>query len=344
MELSPTELSQRLERYLSERIASPVRIVKLESLVGGACQDNYALTISAPANDLLGADSTFVLRTDSAQALGGSLNRADEYRVMEAAYAAGVRTSEPVLLEEDSDLIGHPFYLMRFIAGNAIGRRVVSAPELAEARTRLPHELADVLARIHSLTPDVAALGFLTRPQPTPALSSIAWATAQLDDLPDPYPALELALRWLLRNAPATPQVTLVHGDFRTGNFMVTPEGLSGVLDWEFARFGDPYEDIAWLCLRDWRFGVDALPVGGFAPRELFYRAYGEASGRTVDPALVRYWEVMGNVRWAIGAAQQAQRHISGRDRSIELASIGRRVAEMELEALRLIEQQEARP
>ncbi len=340
MALSPTELSQRLETYLAERIASPVAITRLEALVGGACQDNYALTVSAPANDLFGTDTTFVLRTDSGQALGGSLSRADEYHVMLAAYAAGVRTSQPVLLEENTGVIGHPFYLMRHIAGTAIGRRVVSAPELAEARSKLPHELAGVLARIHSLTPD-AALGFLTPPQPTPALASVAWATAQLDGLPDPYPALELALRWLQRNAPATPQVTLVHGDFRTGNFMVTPEGLSGVLDWEFARFGDPYEDIAWLCLRDWRFGVDSLPVGGFAPRELFYRAYEQASGRSVDAHLVRYWEVMGNVRWTIGAAQQAQRHISGRDRSIELASIGRRVAEMALEALGLIEEQE---
>jgi len=222
--------------------------------------------------------------------------------------------------------------------GRGTAQPVVSDPALAEARARLPHDLAKVLACIHTLTPALPELACLPPREPTPALAAVAWALEQLDALPDPYPALELALRWLGRHAPATPQLTLVHGDFRTGNIMLTPTSMSCILDWEFARLGDPLEDIAWLCMRDWRFGKDDLAAGGFATREVFYAAYERASGRRVDPTLVRYWEIMGNVRWAIGAAQQAQRHLSGRDKSIELASIGRRVAEMALEALLLME------
>ncbi len=81
----------------------------------------------------------------------------------------------------------------------------------------------------------------------------------------------------------------LVHGDFRTGNFMVGPDGLVGLLDWEFARWGDPVDDIGWLCVRDWRFGKVKQPAGGFCSRERFCAAYTQASGRTVDP-VVLHW------------------------------------------------------
>jgi aminoglycoside phosphotransferase (APT) family kinase protein len=129
-----------------------------------------------------------------------------------------------------------------------------------------------------------------------------------------------------------------VHGDFRTGNFMVTPRGLTGVLDWEFARFGAPEEDIAWIGLRPWRFGQRGVPIGGFARREEFYAAYEAASKRRVVPRHVHWWEVIGNVRWAIGCIQQGERYLAG-EHDIELIAIPHHAIEMEYEALRLIQQ-----
>ncbi len=120
---------------------------------------------------------------------------------------------------------------------------------------------------------------------------------------------------------------------------MVSPQGLSAVLDWEFAHWGDPFEDLGWLCVRDWRFGQLAKPVGGFARREIFYAAYQKASGRAVDPKRVHYWEVAGNVRWSLGSIYQGERYLSGEESDIELLGVARRAVEMEFEALRLIEQ-----
>jgi aminoglycoside phosphotransferase (APT) family kinase protein len=151
-----------------------------------------------------------------------------------------------------------------------------------------------------------------------------------------PRPALELALRWLDDHKPTKSEVTLVHGDFRTGNFLVGPDGLQAVLDWEFARWGTPAEDLAWLCVRDWRFGRLDRPVGGFARREPFYQAYEEASGRRVDPDEVFFWEVVGNLRWAMGSLHQGRRYAEG-EHDIELIAVARRASEMEWEALRLI-------
>ncbi len=342
-------LQTRLESYLSDRLRQKVSIRAMKPLIGGACQDHYALDLvidGAPTAE-------YVLRTDKGKALDASLSREAEYHVVEAAYTAGVRTPAPFLLEPSPDVIGHPFYLMARIPGTAIARKLLSDEALAGARAKLPGELAEQLARIHSIRPgsvqelrtpmQIFSDYFDTTIGGLPDHSSAAEyaifvARESLDQFTEPYPALELALRWLINHVPAEREITLTHGDFRTGNFMVTPDGLSGILDWEFARYGDPMEDIAWLCMRDWRFGRDDLHVGGFADREPFYRAYEAASGRTIDPVIVHYWEIFGNLRWAMGAVQQAQRHLSGADRSIELAAIGRRVVEMEFEMLYLIE------
>jgi aminoglycoside phosphotransferase (APT) family kinase protein len=159
-----------------------------------------------------------------------------------------------------------------------------------------------------------------------------------LDRMHEPRPALELALRWLRAHAPSPSEIALVHGDFRTGNFMVTPDGLSAVLDWEFAHWGSPAEDLAWISVRDWRFNQLKKPIGGFAQRADFYADYERASGKRVDREEVHWWEVMGNVRWAAASIHQGERYMSGGDPDIELVAVARRAIEMEYEALRLIE------
>ncbi len=334
MATSAESLQARLQTYLAERLNAPVKISRLTPLIGGACQDNYAIDLLVGENP---TPDEYVLRTDKGRALALSLSRVDEYQVIEATHRAGVKTPRPFLLEPTPDVIDHPFYLMERISGTAIARKVLTDPGLAAARAKLPGELAEQLARIHAITPKKAKLP-LPVPKHSPGPLALMQARAALDALNESLPALELGLRWLQANSPPKGRVTLVHGDFRIGNFMVTPDGLSGLLDWEFAHFGDPLEDVAWLCVRDWRFGRLDQPVGGFADRETFYRAYETASGHKIDPAHVHYWEVFGNFNWATGAAQQAERHLSGADRSIELASIGRRVPEMAFEMLRLIE------
>jgi aminoglycoside phosphotransferase (APT) family kinase protein len=133
----------------------------------------------------------------------------------------------------------------------------------------------------------------------------------------------------------------VVHGDFRVGNFMVGIKGLKGIVDWEYSHIGDPIEDLAWLCLRDWRYGNGQLKLGGIAPnREPFIQAYERVSGRKIDRKAVDFWEIVGNLRWAVAGLTQANRHLSGGEESVELASLGRRSAEMQLEMLRLIGEQ----
>ena len=137
-------------------------------------------------------------------------------------------------------------------------------------------------------------------------------------------------------NAPEKAEIVLCHRDYRTGNYMVDDDGkLTGILDWEFAGWSEPEEDIGWFCAKCWRFGANERDAGGISGRDAFYRAYEEESGRIIDRVRVDYWETMAHVRWAVIACQQAARHVSGDQVSLELALTQHLVPELELEVLR---------
>ena len=301
---------------------------QVKPLHGGACQENFRVDI-----ELEGKPLRLALRSDAPSSLPGSIRRREEFQVIEAAVRAGVKTPAARWLHDSLLRDGSSAYFLDWVPGEAIGRRVVRNPELEAARQQLPESLAQTLARIHSVKD---ALPF-PKPQ-SPALAALEQLRTMLDGIPAPYPAIEYAIAWLQAHAPTNEEVVLVHGDFRTGNFMVTPEGLSALLDWEFAHLGSPYEDLAWVSVRDWRFNRLDQPVGGFAKRAPFYAAYERESGRTVDLAQIFWWEICGNVRWAVGSLYQGERYLSGQQQDLELIAIARRSVEMEFEALRLIQ------
>jgi aminoglycoside phosphotransferase (APT) family kinase protein len=184
-------------------------------------------------------------------------------------------------------------------------------------------------------------LPFLTRPAEgqSPAESEVQRYQEIYDSIaPDAHPAIELALRWLRTHLPGPSPIGVVHGDFRVGNVMFDERGLRAVLDWELYHAGDPIEDLGWLCVRAWRFGNDAKPVGGVGEREELFSAYERASGRPVDRRRAHFWELFGNCKWAIICIMQAKTHLDGAVRSVELASLGRRTAETEIELVELLE------
>lgn len=334
-------LRARVEAHLRAATGRPVDVMAVTPLGGGAVQDLLRV-------DVAGLDAPrYVLRSDAARPLPGSIDRRRELAVIEAARAVGVRT--PAARWPAADLLrpGATALFLDWVDGEAIGRKVVASPALALARTRLIDEVAVELARLHTVTPAscpalVAALG---APPPDPLAAQVRALRGLADALRAARPAVEVALAWLgawLGARPAPAPAVLAHGDLRTGNLVVAPDGLVAVLDWEFARWSAREEDLAWLCVRDWRFGQLRLAAGGVAPREALYRAYEAAAGVAVDRDAVRAWEVLGNVRWALGCLAQGARYAERPD--LELAAIARRAPEMEWEALRLIDLAERGP
>jgi len=329
---------ERLQTFLRDAAgADEAEIHALERLRGGAIQENWRVEVGLAGGPHAGQQA-LVVRTDAPSTLEESHSRAHEFAILQVARAAGVRVPEPLWLCEDESVIGRPFHVARHVPGVAAGHLVVRDAAPAGDRAALAEQLGEQLATIHRITPGSAPLDFLEVPHGPPAVPLIARYRRFLDALGDAHPTLEWGLRWCERHCPPRREIVLAHRDYRTGNYLVDDGRLSAILDWEFAGWGDPMEDVAWLCARCWRFGAWQREAGGIADRAPFYRGYERASGRRIDPASVHFWEVMAHVRWAIIALHQAERHASGVERSLELALTGRIAGECELEVLLLTE------
>ena len=323
--------------------AERARIDGATPLTGGAIHQHWRIDVAFEGGPHGGGPDggdgdpiAIVLRAEGDARLEESHSVAEEFSIARAAFEAGVAVPEP-LWQADDAVLGRAFSISRFVEGVAAGHLLVRDETLGGPRPALIEQLGAELARIHTLEPGQAGLEWLPTPEPSPALASVAEYRAALDAHPKPRPAMEWGLRWLEREAPQTERLVLVHSDYRTGNFLVGEGGLRGVLDWEFARWGDPLDDAGWFSARCWRFNRYDRRAGGLGDLADFERGY----GRELPPRALHYWEVMAHVRWAVIAIHQGERHSSGRQPSLELALTGRIVDEIEVEILTLIEEGE---
>lgn len=320
----------RLADWLTSAAGAPVEIASMALLSGGAVQQNWALEVARG-----GTPERWVLRTDNAAVLAVSLPRATEFALLRAAHAAGVTVPEPLFCCEGAEVTGAPFFVMRRAEGVARGHVLVRQAAASGGDAPLAAALGRELARVHTIRPPRDDLAGLRAPPADAAVDFVARQRAALDAAGTPRPVLEWGLRRLELRAPPPGEVVLNHNDFRTGNYMVHEGRVTAVLDWEFAAWGDPHADLGWLCAPCWRFG-GAHEAGGVGPRPALYEGYEAASGRRVDAERVRWWELAATVRWAVIAADQAARHLSGREDSLELALTGHIVPELEMDVLRM--------
>jgi aminoglycoside phosphotransferase (APT) family kinase protein len=325
------EIKAQLEEQLPAILSAEAEVLSLSLLAGGASKEAWAVDVSVDGETI----ELLVRRATGGAVFTDMLSIDEEYRVLQAAFDAEVKVPRPYGYMPD--LAGREAFLMQRVKGETIGRRIVRKAELAGAREALPEQMAEELARIHSIP--LERVDFVAGPRTAPATASFLESLEeQLDTLPEPHPAIELGLRWLRDNERTTQDLVLVHADFRLGNFIVDEQGMVAVLDWELARRGEPAEDLGWTLVRAWRFGADDRRLAGVGDVEPFLARYNDLTGRNLSLEDLFYWEFAGNVRWAIGSVRQGMRHLSGEERSVELAILGRLAAEVEYEVLNLLE------
>ncbi len=332
-----TDLATRqdaLESWLTAvSSAKKVAVTGLQPLTGGAIQENWKFDCIIDGGPSQGSHS-FVLRSDAPSIVASSLSRSQEFVILRVAFKADVTVPQPLWLCDDLSVIGRAFYVMRLVEGIALGPKVVKDQSLGGDREALGKQLGQELAKIHAIRPPLAALDFLQMPDSHPAMDAIHTLRRHLDDIGEARPALEWGLRWAQLNLPKGQETTLVHQDFRTGNYLVDSSGLKGILDWEFAGWGDPMSDLGWFCAECWRFSRPDLDAGGICSRKIFYQAYQECAENSIDEEAILFWELIAHLRWAVIALQQAHRHISGGQKSLELALTGRLLPELEMQIL----------
>lgn len=313
-------LSDSLTRLLQPALGDGMAVDNLRALTGGASRTTWAF------DAVTGDDRRpLILRTGPPDDIHAGMEL--EARVQTAAAAAGAPVPHVLVASNSVAALGNPFLICEEIKGETIVRRIFR--QLDDPQ-RLLRQCAQALAAIHRADagdPDLAHE------------DPVEHSRQQLDDMGDSTATFEWTLRWLAAHRPAPSPAVLVHGDFRMGNLIVDGSDLAAVLDWELVHVGERYEDLAWFCVRAWRFGAPASRgAGGLGSIENFLGYYEEARATPVDRAAFHWWLVLATLRWGVICRYQAERHLSGQTRSVELATIGRRVCENEWDLLELLE------
>jgi aminoglycoside phosphotransferase (APT) family kinase protein len=314
-------VKEELAGVLRPILGDDVVVENLQTLTGGASRTTYSFDAVT-----LEGGRRLILRSAPVDNRFAGMEL--EAAVQQAAAEAGAPVPNIVIASNSVAALGNPFLICDEVAGETIVRRIQRNLD-DTGRAILLEQCAQALAAIHRARTDAA--GLIERDE-------IAEWRQRLDELGDTTATFEWAFRWLEANRPAPSAIRLVHGDFRMGNLIVDGSTLAAVLDWEAVHIGEVYEDLAWFCVRAWRFGAPAaLAAGGLGTIEDFVSAYEQAGGAAVDRKALRWWQVLGTLKWGIICRYQAERHLSGQTRSVELATIGRRVCENEWDVLDLL-------
>jgi aminoglycoside phosphotransferase (APT) family kinase protein len=319
-----TLIAEAAKKYLG----GDPSVQDLQALTGGAASATWRFDLTINS-----AIIPCILRLqDGAGIETLALNKTIEARVQTAATEAGLPVAKVLFVLQLEDKLGAG-YVMERLPGASIPQKILADDSFAPGRRLMTSQCGEILAGIHAInTVDLAALPTLSA-GPLLDLYEQSYRSMGQD-----LPAFELAFRWLKANAPTVLSSALVHGDFRNGNFLVDADtGITTVLDWELAHLGDPMEDLGWLCVNSWRFGKSELAVGGFGHREELFSAYEKAGGATIDPARVRFWELLGVLKWGVICLSMSSSHLTGEPPSLERAAIGRRVSETEIDLIQLL-------
>ncbi len=331
-----------IAEYLKSKLpgSAVVSINNLHRVPGGASRETWSFDAEWNEDGSPVSRGLIIRRDPDAGVL--ETERDIEFQVMGVAHKHGVPVPRMFWLEQDGAALKRPFFVMERIDGcETSPTTVLMDPHFFQVREKIGRQFVDVLAKIHAMDasgPDLAFLG----PAPARDVCAVAeinrWDGILARDAIEPQPVLRGALQWLRRNLPPPAQrIVLTHADYRTGNFLCSPDGeIRGMLDWEMAHLGDPLEDVGWACMRPWRWLGNEL-IGGLLERDEFYRLYTEATGIEVSAEAVRFWEVLGNLKLAAIFITGGKSFTDGRTHSPMTAFLARNICRLELEIMDLM-------
>jgi aminoglycoside phosphotransferase (APT) family kinase protein len=297
----------KLSEYLSGRLADgTVEVTNLIEHVEGWSRDTVSFTAYWEENGE-SVERRLVIRAESNEQVDAELRLygeiETEFYAMEAAQESSVRVPETYWFEDGASPFQRRFFIVEHLPGDAPitwspswRERLYDAWD-SEART-LPHQFVDSVAGVHEIDPgDVEGVEDVL-PSEIAEKEIERWESLYRETTLLEEPIMEEAIRWMWANVPSVPETTLVHGDFRIGNILVDDMEVSGVLDWEFARAGDPVFDLAYASL-DYYGGKLIDPTErpelacALLERDWFYEQYAERTGRDIDDDRIRFWRVV---------------------------------------------------
>lgn len=333
------ELPTRLQSWLTQRWGKPVQVSGLRRFPAGMSWVTIGFNATSPGEPPL----ELILRVGDPGGLFSPYSARPEYEAL-AALSSVPGLPIPKAYEHSDDLciLGAPFVITQRVQGDTPTPWGGADARGEAANQSLGQDFADALGAIHAFdwtgTPLAAWVagseGPIT-PQTTALHETRYWTRhAHLGQGPTP-PQMHYAMRWLEANAPEAERITIVHGDYRVGNFLQHEGRITAILDWELVHLGDPHADLAWAGLRT--FAAGTTRVGGLIDRDVFYRRWQAKTGLRVRPEVVRYYEVMVQFKMAsmlMGAMIRVQ---TGRSRDVRMAAMGFQLTSTLMELNKLI-------
>ena len=318
-------LEPALIRYFTARLpdAHDVEVTRCFRIPGGASRETWSVDLRWVEGGGKRREQGFIVRRDPEASLVEGSDRRVEFDFYRSFIDTAVPVPRPLFLETSSEWLERPFFVMERIDGCESQFTALLDASFAPHRDDLARRMYEVLADIAAMP--VAGLP-ATESSAVPAPAECwareldHWADIIARNALEPQPIAEAGIRWLRRHPPPPPpRVTVVHGDYRTGNFLYRGGAIHGVLDWEMAHFGDPLEDLAWSFMPAWQWARDGK-AGGIADEDEALCVWSARSGLPVDRAALHWWQVFSCVKaqgiWLTGAREFAE----GRAQDIMLA------------------------
>ena len=319
------ELVSALSKKLLE-VGIEGKVSNLEPLTGGASKEIWKFEVSNAKQS-----KKMILRRGSGIEGPLAIKTADEARIQKEVIKVGAPVPIILAVSKNDEELGDS-YIMHFVEGESIARKILRDKEYKKALPILAYQCGEAIAKIHNV--DINNFSFLPK---KPAEDQLEDLYSTYQSFEQPSPVFEYAYLWLKEQDFGNFQESLVHGDFRLGNIIVNTDGLQSIIDWELAHIGNPLQDLGWVCGNSWRFGKNDKVVGGFGEIEDLLEGYNSISKLKVDKEMVKCWQVFGTFRWGVICLIQAYAHLNGTINSVEKAAIGRRVSETEIDIVDLL-------
>ncbi len=305
-----------IERFFVQHVPGARPPFRYTIIAGGHSNLTYRL------DDTVG--NRFVLRRPPlGHILASAHDMGREHRIISAVARSTVPVAPALALSPDDSVNGAPFYVMGYVDGAilAVVEDVEAAVPDLDARRRIGEHIADVLADLHRIDVDAIGLGDLARREGYLDRQLKRWRTQWEASKTREVPAMEGAFALLQAHQPEQRYTGIVHGDYRTGNFMTRPDQgtVAAVLDWELCTLGDVLADVGYL-LNNWTQADEPLPpgarefpptaAGGFPTRAELLDRYAVRSG--FDVSMMDYYQAFSHWRSAAIAEGVKRRYLEG--------------------------------
>jgi len=302
--LTLEQIVEGLKKLIGAKVSGPIAISEAKWLSGGASKLQVAFMLDWNKPGAGQMKERMVLRLEPAESLHET-SRLREFQMVQALQ--GVMPMPPVFwVDDEAEYLPYPGLVYGFVSG--VAKPSNAASGVSGLGTRMPPELRKALGpkfvrdmvKLHTFDFRKSDLSAFDMPQPGKQNSEWAvgwWDRVWEEDSDEQVPLVSLASAWLRKNAPAVEHLSVVHGDFRVGNFLFDEKSLdiTAWLDWELCRIGDRHQDLAWSTSRAFgSFAEDekTFLVSGLIPEEEFFESYEKLSGLKVDMKSLRYYQV----------------------------------------------------